>query len=90
MKITPIGERVLLKKVKHEERTASGIYIPESASEGKKQGEVVAVGTDKDGKPLPLKKGDKVLYGGYSHEDVEMHDEAYVVVEYKDIVAKIE
>jgi chaperonin GroES len=87
MDIQPIGERVVLKQ-KKEEKTAGGIYIPESANE-KKQGIVHAVGTDKDGKPLPLQKGDTVLYGGYSNEEIELGNDTFVVVEFKDIVAKL-
>lgn len=89
MKITPLGERVLLK-TKKEEMTTGGIYIPESAREDKKEGEVIAAGTTKEGKELPLKKGDIVLYGGYSHEDFEMDNEKYILVKFEDIVAKIE
>ena len=71
MKIKPMGERVLIKQHKKEEKTAGGIYIPDSAKEERKEGVVVAVGQYKDGKELPLKEGDKVLYGGYSSEDIE-------------------
>lgn len=81
-----MGERVLLKPIK-EERTAGGIYLPESAKE-RKQGIVEAVGTTDEGKALPLKKGDKVLYGGYSNEEIEVGDETYLIVEFKDILAK--
>lgn len=88
--LKPIGERVLLKPFKYEERTKSGIYMPKEASKDKKEGEVVEVGTDKEGKPLPLKKGDKVLYGGYSSEEFELHGETFLIIEFKDILARIE
>ncbi len=90
MKVVPLGERVLIKPIEHEEKTASGIYIPETARENRKEGEVVAVGTLEDGKEMPLKKGDRVLYGGYSHEEIEVDGEKYVIVDYKDVLAKIE
>ena len=90
MNVVPIGEKVLLRPAVGEEKTAGGIYIPESAKEEKKEGEVLAVGTDKDGKELPLKKGDRVIYGGYSSDDFEINGEKYLVVEFKDILAKIE
>ncbi|RME77255.1 co-chaperone GroES [Candidatus Woesearchaeota archaeon] len=90
MNIKPIGERVLIKQEKQEEKTAGGIYIPDSAKENRKEGVVVAVGTYKDGKELPLKQGDKVIYGGYSAEDIEINEEKYVFVDFKDILAKIE
>ena len=88
MKIQPLGERVLLKP-KKEEKTAGGIYLPESAKDEKKQGIVVAVGTFKDGKDLPLKNGDEVLYGGYSSEEFEIHGEKHLMVEFKDVIAKV-
>lgn len=90
MTITPIGERVLLEPAKKEEKTAGGIYLPDEARQEKKEGTVLAVGTYKDGKELPLKKGDKVLYGGYSNEEFEKDGKKYLLVEFKDIVAKIE
>ncbi|MEM4260150.1 MAG: co-chaperone GroES [Candidatus Woesearchaeota archaeon] len=90
MKIKPLGERVLIKQYKKEEKTKGGIYIPESAKEERKEGEVIAVGHFKDGKDLPLKQGDKVIYGGYSSEDIEIDGEKHIFVDYKDILAKIE
>ncbi|MDI9632817.1 MAG: co-chaperone GroES [Methanolinea sp.] len=89
MEIVPIGERVLVKPIRTEERTKSGIYIPESAREQRKQGSVIAVGTRDDGTPLPLKPGDRILYGGYSAETFEIDRETYVIVPFKDIVARI-
>ena len=89
MKIQPIGERVLIKPTKKEEKTSGGIYIPESAKDEKKEGIVQAVGAFKDGKPLPLSKGDRILYGGYSSDDFEIDGEKYIVLEYKDILVKI-
>ena len=90
MNIQPLGERVLIKQTKKEEKTKGGLYIPESAKEERKEGEVIAVGTFKEGKELPLKKGDKVLYGGYSTEEVEVDTQKYVFVEFKDILAKLD
>ncbi|MBI2665151.1 co-chaperone GroES [Candidatus Woesearchaeota archaeon] len=90
MKIQPIGERVLLELSKKEEKTASGIYIPEAAQKEKKEGVVLAVGTFKDGKELPLKKGDKIVYGGYSSEELEVDGKKYILIEFKDVVAKYE
>ncbi len=79
---------IKIEKTK-EEKTKSGIYLPKSDEE-KKQGIVEEIGTDKNGKQLPLIKGNKVIYSGYSHEDIEIEDEKYVIVEFKDIVAKVE
>ncbi|RLG12646.1 co-chaperone GroES [Candidatus Pacearchaeota archaeon] len=89
MKINPIGERVLIKPIKAEEKTAGGIYIPEEAKEEKKQAIVEEIGKTKDGKDLPLKKGDKVLYGGYSSDEFEINGEKYLIIDFKDILAVI-
>ncbi len=89
MEIVPIGERVLVKPIQGEEKTKSGIYIPETAREQKKQGTVVSVGSRDDGTSLPLKPGDHILYGGYSAETFEIDRETYVFVPFKDIVARI-
>lgn len=90
MEIKPMGERVLIKQHKKEEKTAGGIYIPESAKEEQKEGEVIAVGQYKDGKELPLKKGDKVLYAGYNSEQIEINGEKHIFIDFKDILAKIQ
>ena len=89
MELKPIGERVVLKPLEAEEKTKSGIYLPKSSDE-KKQGVVIEVGTMKDGKPIQLNQGDKVLYGGYSSEDFEFNGEKVLVVEFKDILARLE
>jgi len=89
MKIKPIGARVLLKPIESkEEKTSSGIYLPKS--EDKKEGIVEEVGTLKDGALIPLMKGDKIIYGGYSSEEIEIENQTFLIVEYKDIIAKIE
>ena len=85
MNVIPIGERVLLEQVKKEEKTAGGIYIPEDAQKEKKEGTVVSVGTFKDGKELPLKKGDRVIYGGYSSEEIEVDRKKYLLIDFKDM-----
>ena len=90
MNIKPIGERVLIKPSKQEEKTKGGIYIPDSAKEEKKEGEIIAVGTFKEGKELPLKKGDKIIYGGYSSDEFKIDDEKYLIIDFKDVLAKIE
>lgn len=90
MKITPLGERVLLKQIKQtEERTKSGLLLPKSKDE-KKEGVIVAVGSSKEGTPLPLKQGDRVIYGGYSSEEIEIDGEKHLIIEFKDVVAKVE
>ena len=88
MKLKPIGERVIVKPIKGEEKTKSGIYLPKS--EDKKEGIVEAVGSFKDGKELPLKKGDHIMYSGYSQEEIEFNGEKYLIIEFKDVIAKLE
>lgn len=90
MSIKPLGERVLVKQSKKEEKTAGGIYLPDSAKEERKEGEVIAVGNYLDGRDLPVKKGDRVIYGGYSSEEIEINGQKHLLVEFKDILAKIE
>ena len=90
MTIQPLGERVLLEPAKKEEKTKGGLYIPEEAKKEKKEGTVLGAGTFKDGKALPLKKGDHVIYGGYSNEEIEVDGKKYLLVDYKDVIAKIE
>ena len=88
MKLIPIGERIVLKPLEKEEKTKSGIYLPKS--EDKKEGIVEAVGTLKDGSLIPLQKGDKIIYSGYSSEEYEVEGQKYLIIEFKDVVAKIE
>ncbi|MBC2697090.1 MAG: co-chaperone GroES [ANME-2 cluster archaeon] len=90
MNIKPIGERVLIKPMKEEEKTAGGIYIPETAKEQKKQGVVVEIGTADDDKELPVQKGDLIIYTGYSTEDLEIDGEEYLIINISDIIAKLE
>lgn len=88
MKIMPLGDRLVLKKIEEKEtRLASGLYIPESAKEKSQIGEVIAVGDDDK---IKVKVGDRVLYDKYSGSEVEVDNEKYLVIQYKDILAKIE
>ncbi len=89
MHIKPLGKRVLIKPVKEEEKTRGGIYIPETAKEKRKQGIVVEIGNIEE-KELPVKKGDMILYTGYSSEELEIAGEKYLILDAKDIIAKIE
>lgn len=90
MNIKPLGERVLLKYVKQtEERTKSGLILPKSKDE-KKEGTIVAVGTMNNNTSFPVKAGDRVIYGGYSSEEFELNGEKHLIIELKDVVARIE
>ncbi len=89
MHIKPLGKRILIKPMKEEERTKGGIYIPETAKEKKKQGIVIELGNIEE-KELPIKKGDVILYTGYSSEELEADGEKYLILDAKDVIAKIE
>ncbi|MGYP001566143916 len=89
MRLKPIGERIILKHIEGESKTKSGLYLPKSAEE-KKQGEVVEVGMMKDGSMFPLKRGDRIIYGGYSSEEIEVDGQKYLIIEMKDVLARIE
>ena len=95
MKIRPLHDRVIVKRIEEERKTASGIVIPDTAAEKPDQGEIVAVGTGKvldDGKvrPLELKKGDRVLFGKYSGQTVKVDGEELLVMREEDIMGVIE
>jgi chaperonin GroES len=95
MKIRPLHDRVIVKRLEEERKTASGIVIPDTAAEKPDQGEIVAVGTGKvldDGKvrPLELKKGDRVLFGKYSGQTVKVDGEELLVMREEDIMGVIE
>jgi chaperonin GroES len=89
MKIKPLGNRVLVKKIEQEERkTPGGIVLPESVKDEKAiRGEVVAVGT---AEKIEVKEGDKVLVSAYAGTEVRMGEEKYLLVKTTDILAIIE
>lgn len=92
-KITPLADRVALKAVEAEEKTASGIILPESAKEKPEQGKVVAVGPGRiqDGKrvEMEVKVGDAVLYSKYGPTEVKVGGEEFMIVKEEDILAVI-
>ncbi len=96
MKLKPLGNRVILEPVSKEEKTKSGIIIPETVDKEKpEQGKILAVGPgkmSKDGKriPMDIKAGDKVLFSKYSPTEVKIEDKEYLVVSDDDILAIIE
>jgi chaperonin GroES len=95
MKLRPLHDRVIIKRLDNERKTASGIVIPESAAEKPDQGEVLAVGNGKileDGtvRALALKVGDKVLFGKYSGQTVKVEGDELLVMREEDIMAVVE
>ena len=95
MAIRPLHDRILVKRVKEEEKTKGGIIIPDTAKEKPIEGEVVAVGNGKvleDGtiRPLEVKVGDRVLFGKYSGTEVKLEGEERLIVREDDILAVLE
>ena len=95
MKFRPLHDRVLLRPLEQQERTAGGIIIPDTAKEKPQEGKVVAVGSgarDENGKihPLDVKKGDVVLYGKWSGTEVKIEGEDFVIMKESDILGIIE
>ncbi|MDY3006622.1 co-chaperone GroES [Anaerococcus sp. AGMB00486] len=93
MKLKPIGERIVIKKLEAEKKTESGIVLPESAQEKPQYAEVVAVSNDilnDDDKKDSLKVGDKVICSQYAGTDVKIEKDNYVVIAYKDVLAVVE
>jgi chaperonin GroES len=95
MKIRPLHDRVIVKRLESETRTAGGIVIPDSAAEKPVQGKIVAVGKGKileDGsvRALDVKVGDKILFGKYSGTEVKVDGDELVVMREEDVMAVIE
>jgi chaperonin GroES len=95
MKLRPLHDRVIIKRLEEERKTASGIVIPDTAAEKPDQGEVLAVGPGKkseDGKliAVDLKVGDKVLFGKYSGTTVRVEGDELLVMREEDIMAVVQ
>lgn len=95
MKIRPLHDRVIVKRLEEERKTASGIVIPDSAAEKPDQGEVLAIGNGKvgdDGKvrPLDVKVGDRVLFGKYAGQAVKVEGDELLVMREEDIMGIVE
>lgn len=87
--IKPLLDRVLVKSAEAEEKTATGIIIPDTAKEKPMEGTVIAVGPGKKDEPMTVKAGDKVLYGKYSGTEINVGDEKYLIMRESDIYAII-
>ncbi|MEF2229573.1 MAG: co-chaperone GroES [Pseudodesulfovibrio sp.] len=95
MKLKPLNDRVLVKRLEMEEKTAGGIYIPDSAKEKPMKGEVVAVGPgklDEDGKrvKMTVKKGDTVLFAKYAGSEIKIDGDEHLVMREDDILAIVD
>ena len=95
MKVRPLYDRILVKRIEEGEVRKGGIIIPDTAKEKPQEGKVVAVGNGKvndEGKKIPLdvKSGDKILFGKYSGSEVKIDDEDYLILREEDVLAIIE
>ncbi|WP_427338036.1 co-chaperone GroES [Caloranaerobacter sp. DY30410] len=93
MKIKPLGDRVVIKKIEVEEKTKSGIVLPSSAKEQPQMAEVIAVGpgiTNDEKKKEELKVGDKVIFSKYAGTEVKVDGEEYTILKLTDILAVVE
>ncbi len=87
MNIKPLADRVLIEPKAAETKTASGIFIPDTAKEKPQEGTVVAAGNGKKDEPMELKVGDKVLYGKYSGTEISVEGKDYLMMRQSDILA---
>ena len=93
MTIRPLHDRILVKRLEGEDKTAGGLYIPDTAKEKPTQGEVIAVGPGRFEKgariPMELKVGDQVIYGKYSGTPYSYEGDEYVIIKASDVLAKL-
>lgn len=87
LNVKPLADRVLIEPAAAEEKTASGIIIPDTAKEKPMRGTVVAVGDGKKDEPITVKVGDKVLYGKYSGTEINIEGNDYLIMRESDIYA---
>ena len=91
--VTPLHDRVLIKRIEEKESVKGGIIIPDTAKEKPQEGEVIAVGAGKIEKgeriPLDVKAGDRVLFGKYSGTEIKVEDEDYLILREDEILAKL-
>lgn len=85
--VKPLGDRVLIEPLSAEEKTASGIIIPETAKEKPQKGTVVAVGPGTNDEKMEVKKGDVVIYGKYSGAEITIDDNDYIIMKQSEILA---
>jgi len=91
--ITPLHDRVLVKRIEEKESVRGGIIIPDTAKEKPQEGEVVAVGAGKMEKgarvPLDVKAGDRILFGKYSGTEIKIEEQEYLILREDEILAKL-
>ena len=90
MNVKPLADRVLVEPKEAETKTASGLFIPDTAKEKPHAGTVVAVGPGKKDEPMELKVGDKVLYGKYAGTELNVDGKIYIMMRQSDVMAVVE
>ena len=93
--IRPLGDRIVVRRLEEETKTAGGIYIPDSATEKPSEGEVIAVGNGRTANngdliAMEVKSGDKVIFGKYSGSEVKVGDETLLIMKEEDVLAVVE
>ncbi|RME58627.1 MAG: co-chaperone GroES [Candidatus Dadabacteria bacterium] len=94
-KLRPLHDRLLVKRIEQEEKTAGGLYIPDTAKEKPQQGKVVAIGKGRvmeDGsvRPLDVHEGDTILFGKYAGQEVKINGEEFLIMREDDVYAVVE
>ncbi|MFH0888050.1 MAG: co-chaperone GroES [Planctomycetota bacterium] len=95
MNIRPLADRIVVKPLDKEGKTKGGIVLPDSAKEKPQEGEIIAIGNGTlidNGKrvPLSVKKGDKIIYGKFSGNEIKINNQEYLILKENEILAKIE
>ncbi|MDY3134821.1 MAG: co-chaperone GroES [Candidatus Egerieousia sp.] len=90
MNVKPLADRVLVEPKEAETKTASGLFIPDTAKEKPQAGTVVAVGPGKKDEPMELKVGDKVLYGKYAGTELNVDGKIYIMMRQSDVMAVVD
>ena len=95
MKIRPLHDRVVVKRIENDENKIGGLYIPDSAKEKPQEGEVIAVGNGKRNEagqlvPLDVKAGDRILFGKYSGSDIKLDGEEYMIMREDEVLGILE
>ena len=95
MKLRPLNDRILVKRVEEEEKTKGGIIIPDSAKEKPAEGVIIAVGkgaVGPEGKRIPLevKKGDRILFGKYGGQEIKVEGEEFMIMSEQEVLCVIE
>ena len=94
MKVTPLGDRILVKRIEAEEKTVGGIVLPDSAKEKPKEGKVISVGSGRvldDGSrsEMQLKAGDRIIFSSYAGNEITIDGEEYLIMNEEDVLARV-